>query len=226
MKICMIMVAAIATWAAVPAMAQDTAVGDQGARISVGVTGGTLGIGPEVGVRVADHFGVRGNATFLGFSGDYDSDDITYNGRLKLKSYGVMADLYPFGSHFRVSAGARINRNRVDLSATPTGTTEIGGVEYTAAQIGTLRGRGETKKVAPALTLGWSGAKRRGFMFGFDAGVLFQGAVRVREFRATGALANDANFRANLEAERRDLQDDVDDYKIYPIVQLSIGYRL
>lgn len=224
MKIFMTIAAVIATWTAIPATAQNAAA-DDGTRISIGVTGGTLGIGPEIGVRVADHFGVRGNATFLSFSGDYDSDDVTYNGKLKLKSYGVMADLYPFGSHFRVSAGARINRNRVDLSATPTGTTEIGGVEYSAAQIGTLSGRGETKKVAPALTLGWSGAKRRGFMFGFDAGVLFQGAVRVREFRATGALANDATFRANLETERRDLQDDVDDYKVYPIMQFAIGYR-
>ncbi len=224
MKIFMTIAAVIATWTAIPATAQNAAA-DDGTRISIGITGGTLGIGPEIGVRVADNFGVRGNATFLSFSGDYDSDDVTYNGKLKLKSYGVMADLYPFGSHFRVSAGARINRNRVDLSATPTGTTEIGGVEYSAAQIGTLSGRGETKKVAPALTLGWSGAKRRGFMFGFDAGVLFQGAVRVREFRATGALANDATFRANLETERRDLQDDVDDYKVYPIVQFAIGYR-
>jgi hypothetical protein len=208
-----------------PAAAQDGSVDDNGAGVSVAVTAGTLGIGPEVGVRMSDHVGARVNATFLGFGADFDSDEITYDGKLKLKSYGAMVDLYPMGGHFRVSAGARINKNRARVVATPTGPVEVGGTTYTPAQIGTLRGRAEVKEFAPALTLGWSGANRRGFMFGGDVGVLFQGRVRIRDFTATGALSNAANFRASLEEERRELQDDVDDYKVYPIAQISIGYR-
>jgi len=208
---------------ATPVLAQDAA--DDRAVFSVGVTGGTLGIGPEVGGRFSDMIGARANATFLGVNANLDSDDIKYDGNLRLRSYGVMLDVYPMGGHFRISGGARINQNRVRVEATPTTTVEVGDDEYTPAQIGTLRGRAEVKKFAPALTLGWSGLRRRGFSFGFDAGVLFQGSARVREFTATGAAQNNATFRADLERERLELQDDVDDYKIYPIVQFTIGYR-
>ena len=218
------LIAAVAIVAVTPAMAQD-AGSDGGIRFSAAVTGGTLGIGPEVGARFSDHVGVRASATFLGVSGDIDPDDITYDGKLKLESYGLMADIYPLGEHFRISAGARINKNRARVSATPATDVDVGDDTYTPAQIGTLRGRAEVKKFAPAVTVGWSGGNRRGFMFGFDAGVLFQGSVRIREFTSTGSLSNNAAFRANLEAERRDVQDDVDDYKLYPIVQFSIGYR-
>ena len=88
-----------------------------------------------------------------------------------------------------------------------------------------ITGRGEVKKVAPALTLGWGGSNRSGFYLGTEGGILFQGKVRVRNFANTGTLANNAAFRADLERERLSLQDDVDDFKIYPIAQFSIGYR-
>ena len=212
-----------ASMAAVPATAQEA----DGPRIVAGVTAGTLGIGPEVGVRLSDHIGIRGSATFLGFGADFDSDDITYRGDLKLKSFGAMVDVHPFGGSFRVSGGARINRNRVEVRATPSadGTVSVGGEEYTAAQVGVLSGGADVKKFAPALTLGWAGSNRKGFFFGTELGVLFQGEARLREFRASGTAANDPDFRASLEAERRDLQDDIDKVKVYPILQLMIGWR-
>ena len=41
---------------------------DDPARFSIGVTGGTLGIGPEIAYRFSETLGVRGNATFLSLS--------------------------------------------------------------------------------------------------------------------------------------------------------------
>jgi len=38
-------------------------------------------------------------------------------------------------------------------------------------------------------------------------------------------LRNDPNFKASLERERVSLQKDVDDYKVYPILMSSIGFR-
>ena len=207
------------------ATAQDASQADDRLGLAVALTAGTLGVGPEVGFRVSDHAGVRSSATFLGINGNYDSDDIRYNGKIKLKSFGAMLDIYPMGNHFRISGGARINKSYVRLDAVPTQDVEVGDDVYTPAQIGTLRGRAEVKKFAPTLTIGWSGSNRKGFMFGFDAGVLFQGSVRVRQFTSTGGLANDPTFRADLERERQSLQDDVNKYKVYPIAQLSVGYR-
>lgn len=202
------------------ALAQD----GEGAA-SVGLTAGTLGIGPEVGYRVNQTIGIRANASLLSFGADFDSDDVAYRGDVDLKSGGLMLDVYPFGGGFRLSAGARINGNKGELKATPTGTVDIGNGTYTAAQVGTITGKMDVKDFAPALTLGYGGGLRRGLVFTVEAGVLFQGAVRVNQFTSTGTLANDNAFRANLELERQSLRDDVDDYKVYPILQLGVKYR-
>jgi len=214
-----------AAFVAAPAFAQATDADSDGSHVTAAVTGGTLGVGPEIGLRFSERFGVRASATFLGFGADFDSDDITYRGDLKLKSFGAMVDLYPFGGGFRVSGGARINKNRAAVRATPTGTVEVGDTVYTAAQVGTLSGRADVKDFAPALTLGYGGSNRSGFMFGIEAGALFQGKARLRPLTATGTLSGNAAFQASLERERISLQRDIDKVSVYPIVQLMLGWR-
>ncbi|HWI85352.1 MAG TPA: hypothetical protein VNT42_03380 [Sphingomonas sp.] len=205
--------------AALPVMAQSPEA-DKG-RLSVGITGGTLGIGPEIGFRPSSHFGVRANATFLSIHRGFDSDDISYRGKVKLQSGGVMLDAYPFGGGFRVSAGARTNSNKARVIATPTQPTEVGGTLYTPAQIGTLTGHADTKNFAPALTVGYGGKLREGFHFGVEAGALFEGRVRIRQFQSSSGLISPAD----LEDERQSIQDDVDKYKVYPILQFIVSYR-
>ena len=202
---------------AVPAAAADPSEG----RFRVGITGGTLGVGPEIGYRLSERFGVRANLTFLSVHHGFDSDDVDYRGKVKLGSGGAMIDLYPFSGGFFVSGGARINGNKARARGTPDDITEIGDNDYTPAQIGTLRARAETKDFAPQLTMGYSGGLHPGFSFGFEAGALFQGRVRIPTLTASGGgvLASD------LAIERDSLRDDVDDFKAYPIVQLRIAYR-
>lgn len=202
--------------AATPVLAQSAT-----GHVYGGVTGGTLGIGPELGYRASDMFGVRANATFLNVSHGFDSGDLDYDGKVKLKSGGLMLDLFPLRNGFRISAGGRLNGNDGRVVATPTRSVTVGNTTYTPAQIGTLRGTAETKNFAPALTLGWAGANTQGFALGVEAGALFQGRVRLNRFTATTNLIS----AADLERERRDLQDDIDDYKVYPILQLTAGYR-
>lgn len=63
--------AVLTALAASPASAQAA-----GGGFSVGVTGGTLGIGPEASYRVSEVIAVRANATFFGFSHDVDSSTL------------------------------------------------------------------------------------------------------------------------------------------------------
>jgi len=205
--------------AASPAMAQDEG------GLSLGVTGGTLGIGPELGYRASRNFGARASATFLGISRDVESDDVNYNGDLDLQSFGAVIDLYPFGGGFRLSAGARISDNKVKLTATPTGDVEIGDDSYTSAEVGTLTGRVEPKDFAPTLTIGWGGGLTRGVKFGADIGVMFQGTPKVTELNASGSLANTPEFKESLARERAEIEDDIDGFKFYPVLQFSLGYR-
>ncbi|AKM11238.1 hypothetical protein [Croceicoccus naphthovorans] len=207
-----------AALAATPAMAEDGGV-------MVGVTGGTLGIGPEVTYRMNETIAVRANATFFGYSHDVDSDDVTYDGKLNLQSFGAMIDVHPFGGGFRVSAGARIGDNKVKLKAAPTDDVEIGGTLYTPEEIGELSGEVKAKDFAPMLTLGWAGGLTKGLKLGFEAGAMFHGSPRIDNLTATGILADDPDFMDSLRAEEAEIEDDIDNYKIYPVVQLSVGYR-
>ncbi len=203
---------------ATPAHAQASDGGFQ-----VGLTAGTLGIGPEVGYR-GPGFGVRGSATFFGLSRNIESDGVDYDGDLRLRSYGGTFDLYPFGGGFRVSAGARINNNRIDLEATPTTNVEIGEDTFTPAEIGILTGRVEANRFAPMLTIGYGGGLSPGVKFGIDAGAMFQGSPEVTELQATGSLANNAAFIAELERERQEVEEDISGFKVYPVLQLSLSY--
>lgn len=207
---------------AAPAHAQNA---DGGTHVRAAVTAGTLGIGPELGVRFNDHLGVRAAAGFLSGSATVESDDEEYDGKFRLKSFGGMLDVYPFGGAFRLSAGARVNRNRVDVGLTPNGEVTIGDEDYTASEVGRISGRATPNKFSPALTLGWAGKNRRGFYFGTEFGVLFQGAFKLEQFRATGTLRDDPNFQAALERERVSLQRDVDKVKVWPIAQIALGWR-
>ena len=199
--------------------AQDASSG-----VTASVTGGTLGIGPEIGYRPVPLIGVRASATFLGISHDVDVDDINYGGDLRLRSWGASADLYPFENAFRISAGLRSSRNRVDLVASPAQPVSIGGMSYTPEQIGTLEGEVRARKVAPTFTLGVARNLRTGLAWSLDAGVMLHGTPRTRQLRATGLLANNPLLQANLTRERAEIEDEIDNYKIFPIVQLSVGY--
>jgi hypothetical protein len=166
------------------------------------------------------NFGLRGSATFLNVSGSYSSSDLDYDGKVKLSNWGAMVDLFPSGGGFHISGGVRFNANKASLLATPSGNTTIGNTTYTPAQIGTISGDADVKEVAPAATIGYR-KRSKGFSIGIEAGALFQGSVRINQFKSSTGLIS----QTDLDAERASLQNDVDKYKVYPIVQLSLGLR-
>lgn len=199
-------------------------------RVSLGVTAGTLGVGPEIGYRVNQHVGVRANSGFLGIDHSFTADGIDYRGHARLRSGGVIVDVYPFGGGFRLSGGARYNGNEARVRARPTGSTQIGDRFYTPTEIGTITGYADVREFVPQLTLGYGGGLRKGVSFNIEAGALFQGAVRIRDFTSNGTLATDqtiagTTYRTELGKQQRRLQDRADDYPVYPILQVGVKYR-
>lgn len=212
---------AAAVLAIAPAAAEAK---EQDSQVSLWASGGSLGIGPELAYRASPLVGIRGGASFLNVNHDVDVSDITYHGALKLASYGASLDLYPLKGSLRISAGFRIDRNKANLTATPAQSVAVGSVVYTPAQIGTLSGKVHARDFAPTLTIGYAGGRTRGLKFGIDAGAMFQGSLRIDDLAATGLLATDPAFATQLAAEEAKIERKIRKYKVYPIVQLSLGY--
>jgi hypothetical protein len=198
---------------------------EDGGQLHIGVSGGTLGISPEVGYRFGEHLGVRANGGFFNYDRNENIDDIDYDGTLKLNSVGVLADWFPFGGSFRISAGARSSSNKIDLTATPTVAVEIGDQFYDPDEIGTLSGGVSFKKLAPTASLGWGGKFKSGFAVGFELGVVMQGSPKFDLAASGGTLSSDPTFLAELEDERAQAEEDAEDFKFWPVLQLHFLYR-
>lgn len=208
---------------AAPAAAED-------GRIAAGITAGTLGIGPEIGYRFNRTLGARANATFLGFSFDVDTTDVDYDVDVDLQSAGLMLDIFPTGSGFRISVGGRYNGSTGDADGTPQDRVRINGFVFQPAEIGQIRGDFTLDAFAPALTIGYGGTIRPGFVFSVEAGALFQGKIHVGRLRFEEGTASEEIVampvvQARLASEREELQDELDQYQVYPILQFGLGWR-
>ena len=214
--------AALLALATAPAVAQPS-------QVTGSVTAGTLGVGPELGIRLGDKIGVRADAAILRtqlVDVEGKSDDIAFDGNVRMRSGGAMLDVYPFGGGFRLSAGIRLNGLKAKLVATPTTNVTIGNRTVTPLQVGTLRADYRVRDWAPAATIGYAAELMPRLVAGVEAGILFHGAPHIRRLRSEGGtLSGDPGFDADLERERMLIENDIDDYKFYPVVQASIGYR-
>jgi hypothetical protein len=203
----------------VPAVAQEAT------QWGVGITGGTLGVGPQLAYRFGPRLGLRVNATFLDLSRDADVDDIEYSGAADLRSFGAMLDWYPTGRGLRVSVGGRRNDTQIDLTGAPTSSVTVGDTTYTPQQVGTLAGEVSVDGFAPTLSIGYGGTLGQGFSFGAEIGVMWQGAPRIENLRATGPFALTPQLQADIEREEQRIEAELDDYELWPIAQLEFQYR-
>lgn len=194
--------------------------------ISVNLKAGTTGIGVEGEYSLNEYLGARLGGNYFKYSYDGTDDDVKYNYDLGLKTLSALIDYHPFKGSFRLSGGAFYNGNKLDATATSSASYNIGNSTYTGAQLGTLKGTIDYKKFAPYAGLGWdtSFGKESGWGFVFEAGALFQGTPKVA-LSADGPISTDLTFQQELALEQKNLQDDLDHYKVYPVVSLGVSYR-
>jgi hypothetical protein len=106
------------------------------------------------------------------------------------------------------------------------GTYDIGGVTFTQAQVGTLRGTGDLGNSAPYLGLGWLwGSEGAGLAWSLDLGVLFQGSPDIELTSTGGTLSNDPSLQAAIAAEEVDLENSVNQFDLYPALSIGVSYR-
>lgn len=196
------------------------------APLDAGLTAGTLGYGPQVGmVIVPDKFDARLNLGYLRYNYNTTSDSVAYTGNLKLQNLGLLGDWHPFGGAFRLTGGVFYNDNQFSLTGQSSGGTyTFNGVTYSSAQAGTVTANVDFNKVAPYVGFGWgSGGDGAGLHFTSDFGVMYQGRPNAT-ITATGAAANPA-LASDVKAAQSQLQSDLNNFQWYPVVQIGVVYR-
>ena len=54
---------------------------------------------------------------------------------------------------------------------------------------------------------------------------MMQGSPEIEDLRTTGSLASNSAFLAQLAIEEQRMEDDAEDFKLWPIIQLHFLYR-
>jgi hypothetical protein len=193
--------------------------------IAVEVKAGTLGGGAEVNYAISPMFTVGVGINKYSASTDDTADDIDYDVDLDLQSIALLANYHPFSGTFRLTAGAMLNNNELNMTAQPNGSYDIGGVNYTPSQVGTLEATVDFNSIAPYAGIGWGKSASSGFGFTLDVGVLFQGSPNVSFKAKGGTLSNDPSFQSDLKQEESNAEDDIEGFDMYPVASLGINYR-
>lgn len=219
--------ALLCVFSAIPASAAD---------VAIGARGGTLGVGAEMTVGLGRQVNARLGLGGFEYSDRREASDIEYDAEAHLRTATALLDFHPGGRGFRLTAGAVWNGTEVEGRSLPpaSGSYDIGGVPVPVEILGTLNADAEWDPIAPYVGLGWGNAvgTNQKVGFSFDLGAVFQGEADVE---LTPVLPADSPINTNplarealqilLEREERDLEEDVADYDIYPVVSIGVTYR-
>ncbi|WP_410473718.1 hypothetical protein [Guyparkeria sp. TX1] len=200
--------------------------GAQAAEFDVGVNVGTLGIGPELGMTIVPNkFRARVTTGFGSYSETFTVDGNEYEGDLELRNAGLLGDYHPFGGYFRVTGGVIFNDNSYSAVGDQD-SYEVQGLTVPAAPGDRITADVDFNPVAPYLGIGWSSANNEpGLSFRADIGVMYQGAPDATVDVKTSDPFRQPYADQYAEQEEKDLNDELEDYKLYPVVQVGLVYR-
>ena len=190
---------------------------------AIGAKVSTLGISFELDKSITNNLNVKAGGAFFSYSqdGGGGTDDYTYNAKLDLSSFFLLADWFPFGNSIRLTGGALINLNEANIALTPTDSYKVGGDTYTPKDLGVLSAKIDFNKVSPYIGLGLGNptSGSSGLKFTFDIGTIYQGAPTV-DLSATGLIEPSA--APDQEAQ---LEDNLNWFKWYPVVSFGLMYK-
>lgn len=181
---------------------------------------GTTGLGADLSVLVAPRVAIRAGASVFPFDLSITASDVEYTISPPSPQFLAVLDLSPGGA-FRVSAGMLIASRDFEIDAKLTQPVEIGGTFYRPDQIGSLTGTFDTRGVSPYLGIGFGMPARSRVSFFLDLGVAFHGTPRVSA-SADGPVASLPQFQQDLDREVENIQNDVDPFKVFPIVSVGV----
>jgi len=203
---------------------------------SVGLNLGTIGGDIEYTRMVMPEYNLALRVGIGGFSysGDYDDTDTHYDTDLSQFNLGATLEYHPFASGFYIGAGIYYQNPSYEMEATPSGGEyEFGDGTYPADLVGKVNGKVEDlNKVVPYIGLGYDASlfDSGNLFFTFKAGAWYQDSPRVSLTAHDCALdtlraGSCDDLRRDLDKEEQDINEDIKDYKWWPVLQIGISYR-
>lgn len=191
------------------------------------------GAGVELTTRLASRLDLR--LALAGWDQDVDvtTDDVRYEGTLELRHALALLDWHPANGAFRLTAGVALNEDRLEATAP---LRELLAREVpelpSGLELGTLRGEAEGERLAPYLGFGWGAPPGGdgGWSAGLDLGVILLGSPEVSlELDTPLPIDSVPGLRELIDAaiaeEEADLEEEIGDYDLLPVISFSVGYR-
>lgn len=194
--------------------------------IALGGKVGTPGLGLELTIGLLESLNTRVGFNAFTYGYDFDVDDFNYDADLNLFNAMLLADWHLFDNDFRFTGGIVLNENEIDA----VGTTDkeivvINDTGYRAAEVGDLKTTISFNKFAPYFGIGWGNAVGDNyFNFSFDLGIILSGSPNAT-LSANGPLASDPDFQRDLAAEADDVEQEGENFDIYPVIALGFNFQ-
>lgn len=192
----------------------------------------TFGITPQVGLAGAGATVQWGFNEYLGLSAGYTgidqrisdvkTDEATYDADISISNPQLFVNWAPFGGHFRVSFGVIAQDSTIDLVGRDfkqTPTNPNAGVVNNARINASF-----AQSIAPAVTVGWETPMDQvGFGYHLSIGAMYAGDPEVNANITCNVVASCLGLQRD---EERDIEDELSKYKVLPILQAGVLYRL
>lgn len=190
----------------------------------LGLKAGTLGLGLEASWQPLPLLDLRIGGNAYDFEENGTQAGINYDATLALESFYATGNLHFPLSPMRLTLGAFANGNELTMLNDEGADVDIGGITYPGAAVGTLTGTTSFEGTSPYVGIGFDFSLAGKVGMNLDLGVLLQGEPEVT-LQSDGLLASDPLFQASLEAERQQLEDEMNDFKAWPVLSLGFFYR-
>ena len=188
--------------------------------VSAGVHVSTIGHGITFEKPLLYDFSVRVTTGSLSVSEQSTYDSTSYTTTTRYSNVGVIADYRPYAGRYRISGGLVFGNDRIDNVARDVGAlVRVGNGLYPISGTGTVNARVRFDRPSLYAGVGTGTGLVRGLALEFDGGVLVRNGTAT--VVASGALANDPAFRADLERLRGELRTRV----VVPVLSVGLVYR-
>ena len=198
---------------------------------------GTTGVGIHAGIPLASQYGLSakvGINYLSGYKFKKNTRQVAYDLKASLRTIDALLDWHPAQNGFRLTSGLIYNNNVVDGIGVPSRSTTFAfeNSTYSTNQVGRLVGQIDFRTIAPYFGVGWQSPDNgRGWSVSSDLGVMYQGSPRTTlAFSGCTLPGAGCRFLANalgppLAAESRRLNDELREYRYFPVLRVGLSYR-